>query len=316
MYILDTEQLLNKEGEIQMNNPFSLLRNKEIIAILDGDTKYGDYEFEDFSTIKVSMPYLSGADLCALSTLFGLPATYSWNGGALSRWQYLDNLLEYCIKYNKCSSLLAHMFSLNQFSKMLNGHSADEINEAHKTIVSTILEKINGLLFFGGNELIVNGKNFVIHPIGNRVGIAAPAIKTIDREYIKSISSRAMRDIEQNDFDSAITKSRTLLEETFCYVIEKKNEIPSDSGDIGKLYKQVRTLYNMHTDANTDRRINTLLSGLSSIVSAIAEMRNKDSDAHGVGANRIPIEEHHTRLFVNAAMAMADFILSVEQKSK
>lgn len=316
MYILDTKQLLNKEGDIQMNNPFSLLRNKEIIAILDGDTKYGDYEFEDFSTIKISMPYLSGADLCALSTLFGLPATYSWNGGALSRWQYLDNLLEYCIKYNKCSSLLAHMFSLNQFSKMLNGHSADEINEAHKTIVSTILEKINGLLFFGGNELIVNGKNFVIHPIRNRVEIAAPAIKTIDREYIKSISSRAMRDIEQNDFDSAITKSRTLLEETFCYVIEKKNEIPSDSGDIGKLYKQVRTLYNMHTDANTDRRINTLLSGLSSIVSAIAEMRNKDSDAHGVGANRIPIEEHHTRLFVNAAIAMADFILSIEQKSK
>lgn len=299
-----------------MNNLFSLLRNKEIIAILDGDTKYGDYEFEDFTTIKISMPYLSGADLCALSTLFGLPATYSWNFGALSRWQYLDNLLEYCIKNNKCSSLLAHMFSLNQFSKMLIGHSANEINEAHKTIVSTVLEKINGLLLFGGNELIVNGNNFAIHPIGSRVEIVAPAIKTIDREYIKSISSRAMRDIEQNDFDSAITKSRTLIEETFCYVIEKKNEIPSDSGDIGKLYKQVRTLYNMHTDANTDRRINTLLSGLSSIVSAIAEMRNKDSDAHGVGANRIPIEEHHTRLFVNAAIAMADFILSVEQKSK
>ena len=72
----------------------------------------------------------------------------------------------------------------------------------------------------------------------------------------------------------------------------------------------------MHTDTNTDRRINTLLSGLSSVVSAIAEMRNKDSDAHGVGANRIPIEEHHTRLFVNSAIAMADFILSVEQKSK
>lgn len=316
MYTRDTGQLLNKEGEKIMNSPFSLLRNKEIIAILDGDTKYGDYEFEDFSTIKISMPYLSGADLCALSTLFGLPATYSWYGGALSRWQYLDNLLEYCIKNNKCSSLLAHMFSLNQFSKILNGHSANEINEAHKIIVATILEKINGLLLFGGNELIVNGKDFVIHPIGSQVEIAAPAIKTIDREYIKSISSRAMRDIEQNNFDSAITKSRTILEETFCYVIEKKSEIPSDSGDIGKLYKQVRTLYNMHTDANTDRRINTLLSGLSSIVSAIAEMRNKDSDAHGVGANRIAIEEHHARLFVNAAIAMADFILSVEQKSK
>lgn len=298
-----------------MNDSFTLLRNKEIIAILDGDTKYGDYEFEDCRTVKISMPYLSGADLCALSTLFGLPVTYSWSGGALSRWQYLDNLLEHCIEKKKCSNLLAHMFSLNQFSKVLNGHGANEINEAHKTIVAKIIEQINGLLFFGGNELIIVGGNYVIHPIGSKIEIVAPTIKTIDREYIKSISSRALRDIEQNDFDSAITKSRTLLEETFCYVIEKKNETPSDSGDISRLYKQVRTLYNMHTDANTDKRINTLLSGLNSIVSAVAEMRNKDSDAHGVGATRIPIEEHHARLFVNSSMAMADFILSVQQKN-
>lgn len=50
-------------------------------------------------------------------------------------------------------------------------------------------------------------------------------------------------------------------------------------------------------------------------MSAISEMRNKDSDAHGVGASRITIDEHHARLFVNAAMAMADFILSVEKKA-
>lgn len=298
-----------------MSDTFTLLRNKKIIAILDGDTKYGDYEFEDCTTVKIAMPYLSGSDLCALSTLFGLPVTYSWNGGALSRWQYLDNLLEHCIKNNKCSSLLAHMFSLTQFSKVLNGHGETEIKEAHQTIVSNIIEQINELLFFGGNELVIIGQNFVIHPIGSKIEIVAPTIKTIDREYIKSISSRAMRDIEQNDFDSAITKSRTLLEETFCYVIEKKNETPSDSGDISKLFKQVKTLYNMHTDTNTDRRINTLLSGLNSIVSAVAEMRNKDSDAHGVGAARIPIEEHHARLFVNSSMAMADFILSVQQNN-
>lgn len=298
-----------------MSDAFNLLRSKEIIAILDGDTKYGDYEFEDCTTVKIAMPYLSGSDLCDLSTLFGLPVTYSWNGGALSRWQYLDNLLEYCIKNNKCSNLLAYMFSLAQFSKVLNGHGATEIKEAHQTIVSNIIEQINGLLFFGGNELVIIGQNFVIQPIGNKIEIVAPTIKTIDREYIKSISSRAMRDIEQNDFDSAITKSRTLLEETFCYVIEKKNETPSDSGDISKLFKQVKTLYNMHTDTNTDRRINTLLSGLNSIVSAVAEMRNKDSDAHGVGAARIPIKEHHARLFVNSSMAMADFILSVQQNN-
>ena len=176
------------------------------------------------------------------------------------------------------------------------------------------MQEINAILFFGGNELTIVGNQFIVKPIGSTVTVEVPKIKTIDREYIKGISSRALADVEQKNYDSAITKSRTLLEEIFCYVIELKNEIPSDSGDIAKLYKQVRTLYNMHTDANTDRRINTLLSGLNSIVSAIAEMRNKDSDAHGVGANRISIDEHHARLFVNSAMTMSDFILSVATK--
>lgn len=54
---------------------------------------------------------------------------------------------------------------------------------------------------------------------------------------------------------------------------------------------------------------------MNNIVSAIAEMRNKDSDAHGVGASRIAIDEHNARLFVNSAMTMADFILSVEIKA-
>ena len=207
------------------------------------------------------MPYLSGADLCALSTLFGLPTTYSWNGGALSRWKYLDNLLEHCIKNKKCSNLLSYMFAKEQFSKTLRGHGANEIDEAYKTIVSTIIEKINGILYFGGNELIVTGNNFSIRNIGSKVEIVAPEIKNIDREYIKSISSRAMRDVDQNDYDSAITKARTILEETFCYVIEQKGEVPSDSGDIGKLYGQVKSLYNMHAHKDLDRRINTLLSG-------------------------------------------------------
>ena len=108
-----------------------------------------------------------------------------------------------------------------------------------------------------------------------------------------------------------LPKSRTLLEEVFCYVIEKKDETPSESGDIGKLYNQVKQLYNMHQNKDMDKRINGLLSGLEKILSAIAEMRNKNSDSHGIGAKRINIDEHHARLFVNSAMTMADFILAV-----
>ena len=72
----------------------------------------------------------------------------------------------------------------------------------------------------------------------------------------------------------------------------------------------------MHAHKDLDRRVNTLLSGLEKIISAIAEMRNKESDSHGVGSKRIGIADYHTRLFVNSAIAMADFILSVYLNTK
>lgn len=81
-----------------------------------------------------------------------------------------------------------------------------------------------------------------------------------------------------------MTQARTILEETFDYVLEKRNIEPSSKGDMNKLYKQVK--YKMHENKNADKRINCLLSGLENIVSAVSEMKNKNSDSHGVGERR------------------------------
>lgn len=297
------------------NDLYLLLRDKIIIKILDGDTQYEAYRFSDGSTVDISMPYLSGARLCEISNLFGLYVDYRYNGGALSRWEYLSNLIEHCVKNKTCSSLLSYLFSLEQFSDKLYGYEKNEIELAYEFITNSIIERINGILLFSGNELIKIGKEYLIQPIKSKIEVSAPKIKVIDREYIRDISSRAFLDIEQNNYDSAITKSRTLLEETFYYVIEQKCEIPDSSGDIMKLYKQVRELYNMHTNSDADKRINKLLSGLNTIVSSIAEMRNKDSDAHGVGSNRISIRDYHARLLVNSSIAMSEFIISVQQNN-
>ena len=67
----------------------------------------------------------------------------------------------------------------------------------------------------------------------------------------------------------------------------------------------------MHQDAETDVRINNLLSGLNKIVDSISQMRNRGSDAHGLGNRRINIKDYHARLFVNSARIVADFILAV-----
>ncbi len=94
-------------------------------------------------------------------------------------------------------------------------------------------------------------------------------------------------------------------------MIEKKNQSPSESGDVNKLYSQVRQLYGIHQDAQTDKRINDLINGINKIISSVAEMRNKDSDAHGVGAKRIEIKDYHARLYVNTSVSLAEFMLAL-----
>ena len=296
---------------------YELLRQRAILNILDGDTDFGTLEIDGSNSgIIISMPYLSGPVLCDISNRFGLQVAYGWNGGAQSRWAYLDDLFDHCIQKGYESELLAVLFSKEQFSDKLRGLDVKTIEYAYSQITSIVIDQINGTLYFGGNELVQNGSSFMIREIGQTVEVAAPAVKTIDRIYIADISERAMKDIVDGNYDSAITKSRTLLEEVFCYVIEKRGEKPSESGDIGKLYNQVKPLYNMHQNKDMDKRINGLLSGLEKILSAIAEMRNKASDSHGVGAKRITIAEHHARLFVNSATTMADFILAVSDKAE
>lgn len=300
----------------QEKSKFELLREKSILSILDGDVDFGTLEVKGTdSGIKISMPYLSGPTLCDISNKFGLPVTYGWNGGAQSRWAYLDDLLAHCIQNKRESDLLAFLFSKGQFIDKLRGQTPEVIEYAYAQIVNAVIGQINGALYFGGNELVQVGKVFVIRKLGSTVNVVAPSVKTIDRSYITDLSDRAMKDVIDGNYDSAITKSRTLLEEVFCYVIEKKGEEPSESGDIGKLYNQVKQLYNMHQSKDMDKRINGLLSGLEKILSAIAEMRNKGSDSHGVGAKRINIADHHARLFVNSAMTMADFVLAVSEKA-
>lgn len=295
---------------------YELLREKNILAILDGDTDFGFLEINgENSNIKVSMPYLSGPMLCDMSNKFGLPVTYAWNGGAQSRWAYMDDLLAHCIQNGHESDLLSFLFSKGQFTEKLRGQTPETIDYAYSHIVKAIINQINGILYFSGNELVQTGSVFVIQKIGTTISVAAPSVTAIDRRYITDISERAMKDISDGNYDSAITKSRTLVEEVFCYVIEKKDVEPSESGDMGKLYNQVKQIYNMHQDKDVDKRINGLLSGLEKILSAIAKMRNKASDSHGVGAKRINISDYHARLFVNSAMTMADFVLAVSENA-
>lgn len=51
--------------------------------------------------------------------------------------------------------------------------------------------------------------------------IETPAIVCVNRNYIIDISTRAIRDVENGEYDSAITKSITLLEEVFATLLKQ-----------------------------------------------------------------------------------------------
>ena len=279
-----------------------LLCQKEVYEVLDGDAvllKKGEVE--------VRMPYLSGPTLSDMSNDFGVPSCY----GGQSRWCYVDDMMQNAVETGQVSKLLKMFFTNQKFAEIVEGATVEQLEKSCTEIVSLAIGAINKRLFFGGNELRQVGNKYVVAPIGQAVAIDIPKLKVIDREYVKELSKRAMDDVENDRLDSALTEARTLLEEVFCYVIEARDVSPSDKGDINKLYGQVADLYNMHASKDMDKRVNTLISGLNKVIGSIAEMRNKNSDAHGVGERRVAIRDYHARLAVNSAATVADFILSV-----
>jgi hypothetical protein len=315
---------------------FKLLIARDIIDILDGDTKFDTFTFKNGKYFVIAMPYLTGQMLCSISTQFGLVVRYNFDTTNdkkqnKSRWTYLTDLFEYCINNDTCSNLLLYLFSQNNFTNEIFKENMkgdyygyqnyqelndNEIDFAYKIIIERVIKEINELLKFSQKELVIVSDNIIIKPITDDIKIETPKIQIIDRKYIRDKAEQAMHHIDQGQYDTALTQARTLLEEIFCYVLEKKNIKPAAAGKIGDLYKQVREAYNMHTDDNMDKRVKKLLSGLNTIVDAIAEMRNQISDAHGQGEKRISIRDYHAQLAVNSAITISEFILSVYKYTK
>lgn len=291
------------------NNLYLLLANKSIYSILIGDTELG----ESASMPSRKMPYLSGPDIVALSNDFGLPATYGQ--GAQSRWMFMDDLYRYAVAKGRVSDLLTYLFNSPAFSEHLLAQRISSLPDARTEIVNAALDAINLTLALGGHELrCVNGR-YDLFDVSGHFAVDAPVIKSLDVDYITDMHNRAIADVENGVFDEALAKARTLLEETFIHSLEYLGITDYPHGDIQGLFKKVKAEYNMNTDPSQDKRINSLLSGLNTIVSSVTEMRNAASDAHGHGSNRINIKGYHARLVVNSAAALSEFVLSMQLES-
>ena len=287
---------------------FKLLQNRTVYDVLIGDMPV----YESYT-----MPRYSGPQLCELSTAFGLPQVYTMGGQNLSRWMYMRDLLVYVEKNNKTNELLAYLFAFQRFESLNLAGTQEEIKTTYNNIVNGALAKINEKLIFGENQLQIIKGQFVLTKTGEKVVVEAPKIKTITYQYIRELPDRIKEDISNKDYDSVITKSRTLLEGVMIFIIEKTTkERYKSSGDLMKIYAEAKSLLNMTQKKDWDDRINDMISGLNKIVDAIGRMRNMNSDAHGVGISRIEIKERESRLIASSAVMVAEYLLSVFQRDR
>ena len=306
-------------------NPYERLKQKEIIQILVGDTPcgeiaYDDLAFKDFfdspRSISISMPRLSGQAICDTSTRLGFPMQYEAES-KISRRKYFEYMLDRFIQEGRCSDLLSYLFDKNRFKNHPYELPPEKIDEYYTEIVITVLEAVNAILCDSGHELKIIGQKFVVQPSGTKLEVHAPMIeRTIDLPYIADITARALQDLDAGHFDSALTKSKTLLEEVFKYVIEQKCNTCPKNDTITKLNKRFIDLYYLGMNKKNEQNTEELLHGVAKIVAAISELRNRNSDAHGHGSERTnDFKDYHARLVVNASITLADFILSVAQNN-
>lgn len=284
---------------------FKVLKKKEIYEFLEGNGPF----LVTHNGAEYGLPYYTGTQLSSLCTEFGLTEVV---GG--SRWCYVEELLDYAIEQQRCDELFRFLFSEKQFTNLQDIADMNEVDDVYRQIVKKAIEHINYSILLSRKELVIINGHFMIVEVGKTPVIETPKLNVRSIPYVQGLRERCNDDFNSGNYDSVITKSRTTMEEVLVQLLEENNVEQISKGDLLKLYNQVKTLFNMQQRNENDKRVNNMLSGLEKIVQSIAEMRNANSDAHGVGSRRIAIRECEARLVMNSAITFCEYMISVHDK--
>ena len=196
----------------------------------------------------------------------------------------MQDLLKYLNSQGRIPELLAYIIQQGRFENLTGIGDIHKVDETYKAIIKGMLDAINAQLVIARVELRLINKQFVMAGVGDEVVIETPKVKIITSQYIRELPERIQDDIENKEYDSVITKSRTLLEEVLIFIIEKMTfERYKSNGDLVKIYQDATELLNMRQKGDWDKRvIGKTGSGL--IVSALAFQGNP-YDGHTLSAH-------------------------------
>ena len=115
------------------------------------------------------------------------------------------------------------------------------------------------------------------------------------------------------DPEGAITASRTLLETVCKHILDEIGVTYDDSMDLPKLHALVAKQLNLAPSQHSEHVFKQVLGGCHSVVEGLGALRNRLSDAHGVGRSAVRPAPRHAELAVNLAGTMATFLIATAE---
>ncbi len=284
-----------------------------------GDKRVNSESDDKFESNGYTMPYMTHSDINALAPIFGIT-----NIEIVSDYNRLNKmawLIEQCYKLNKENKLLKYFLDVTRYipnkREETSIYTNEELKKETLKEVEAYFNHINNILNFSDKKLIYLNKKYKIIDLIEDSQVTHDIDKHINFDYVRNFPFRLKDNLEDENYDTVITQSRTLLEEVYIHILEYSNkDYNSAKGNLQKLNSMVKTELKMKNNRDYDKRINELLSGLNKINDAIGKMRNENSDSHGVGSKRININRREAKLVMNSAITICDYILEIFEDNK
>jgi hypothetical protein len=239
------------------------------------------------------MPYKKGWEICDFFKAFGCAVP----SGSPSRWELAEQMLGQVNAEGKLSDALGALLHDREFVDVAVDPTA-------------ALEHANRHLAFDGLRLVRAARTYKLAQLDARHVEVRPVdiVSEEGRAFIDEQIAKCDRKIAEEDFDGAVTNARSVLEAVLGAVEAKLVERPEPhDGDLMKMFRSVQKLLHLEPQRkDINDALRQVLSGLTSIVSGLAPLRNKMSDAH---ARTFRPARHHAKLAVNAAKTAIDFVL-------
>lgn len=135
-------------------------------------------------------------------------------------------------------------------------------------------------------------------------------IASIDAEF-----NRALTNVESNPRE-AVSAASNILESICKVYIEEENLEQPAKQDLKPIWTIVRKDLGFDPSMVEDQDLQTVLSGMISIVEGIGALRTHASSAHGAGKKSYKLEPRHARLAIHSAHTVALFVLETWRKKK